>query len=270
MNWPLPFDTSWPESWQLSHLYDTLELGESPVPRRRGYGYAWRNRQRRTMNLIQAVAEPPARVLDVAAAQGNLSIRLAEMGYEVAWNDLRSDLVDYVKLKWESGKIDYFAGNVFEVNFPELFDVVVATEIIEHVAHPDQFLAQLKTLVKPGGHLVLTTPNGEYFLNKLPKFSDCPDPSQYEAMQFKPNSDGHIFLLHRSEVADLTSNAGLQLVSCSVFNNPLTCGHRKTEHLLKLLPSCWVAMCERFTARFQGGLSARYNSHLDMLLRRND
>lgn len=268
MNWPFTANPSWPESWRLSHLYDELELGTTLIPGRRGYGYAWRNRQHRTVKLIESVARAPASVLDVAAAQGNLSLRLAEMGYVVTWNDLRAELADYVRLKWEKGKITYLPGNAFEVHFPELFDVVVATEIIEHVAHPDQFLAQMAALVKPGGHLVLTTPNGEYFLNHLPRFSDCPDPSLYEAQQFQPNSDGHIFLLHRDEVTALAAQAGLELLSCQVFNNPLSCGHRKTEKLLTVLPSSWVQAIERGSSRFQGRLAGRWHSQLAMLLRR--
>lgn len=268
MNWPLKVEPQWPESWKLSHEYDCLELGSRLVPGRRGYGYAWRNRQRATLELIASVARPPARILDVAAAQGNLALHLAERGYQVTWNDLRADLVPYVQLKWEKGDITYCPGNVFEVTFPHLFDVVVATEIIEHVAHPDQFLSQLAGLVKPGGHLVMTTPNGEYFLNHLPRFSDCPDPSQYEAMQFQPNSDGHIFLLHRSEVEDLAKRAGVELLSCRVFNNPLTCGHRKTEWLLRCLPSNWIKAFEHWTSQFQGKRSAALHYHLAILLRR--
>jgi SAM-dependent methyltransferase len=38
-------------------------------------------------------------------------------------------------------------------------DVVLAFEVIEHVASPTRFLERLRDLLKPGGHLVLTTPN---------------------------------------------------------------------------------------------------------------
>lgn len=261
-------DPAWPESWRLSHLYDLLELGAHPVPGRRGYGYAWRNRLGKTLELIQSVARPPARVLDVAAAQGNLTLKLAELGYDVTWNDLRIELADYVRLKWEKGDVTYAGGDVFELQFPFLFDVIVATEIIEHVAHPDQFLAQMAGLVKPGGHLVLTTPNGGYFLNHLPKFSDCADPSQFEAMQFKPNSDGHIFLLHQDEVMQLADKAGLDVVCCDFLSNPLTCGHRKTEMLLKFLPASWVRRVETWTSMSKGRWASRYHFLLAILLRR--
>ncbi len=90
----------------------------------------------------------------------------------------------------------------------------------------------------------MTTPNGAYFRNPLPKFSDCPDPSTYEAVQFKPNSDGHIFLLHPDEVRSLASWAGLQVEQIILFTNPLTNGHMKMELLLRVLPRSLVNAIE--------------------------
>jgi 2-polyprenyl-3-methyl-5-hydroxy-6-metoxy-1,4-benzoquinol methylase len=111
----------------------------------------------------------------------------------------------------------------------------------------DEFLRTIAQMLKPGGHIVLTTPNGGYFKNTLPKFSDCPDPSQYEIMQFKPNSDGHIFLLHLDEIEQLTYQAGLVVKETRLVTNPLTNGHVKLHHLLKLLPKSWVETCEKLT-----------------------
>src|SRR5271163_3374633 len=194
-------EDGWPDSWKYSYPYDLEEVyGEIA---NRGYAYAYDNRRRQTLRLLTEVLAPGARILDIAAAQGNFSIALAEMGYNVTWNDLREDLADYVRLKQEQGEIQFAPGNAFELKFPFLFDAVLITEIIEHVAHPDEFLLKTAQLVKPGGYIVMTTPNGAYFQNSLPKFSDCTDPSIYEAVQFKPNSDGHIFLLHPQELKTL-------------------------------------------------------------------
>jgi 2-polyprenyl-6-hydroxyphenyl methylase/3-demethylubiquinone-9 3-methyltransferase len=236
---------SWPDSWKYSYPYDLEEVyGEIT---NRGYAYAYDNRRKQTIRLLTKVLTPGARILDIAAAQGNFSIALAEMGYNVTWNDLREDLADYVRLKHERGEIHFAPGNAFELNFPVPFDAVLITEIIEHVAHPDEFLRKTAQLVKPGGYIVMTTPNGAYFRNSLPKFSDCPDPSVYEAVQFKPNSDGHIFLLHPDEIKPLASRAGLEVEEIALFTNPLTNGHMKMEMLLRLLPRSLVNKIETAT-----------------------
>ncbi len=154
-------DDSWPDSWKYSYPYDLEEVyGES---KNLGYTYAYSNRRRHALRLVTEVVAPGARILDIAAAQGNFSLALAEMGYKVTWNDLRGELADYVRLKHERGDVEFAPGNAFDLTFPVLFDAVLITEVIEHVAHPDQFLANTARLVRPGGHIVMTTPNGAHF-----------------------------------------------------------------------------------------------------------
>jgi 2-polyprenyl-6-hydroxyphenyl methylase/3-demethylubiquinone-9 3-methyltransferase len=235
-------EPGWPKSWRDSYFYDQSEIyGEIS---HYGYAYAYENRRRETLRLLTDVLPRDARVLDLAAAQGNFSLALAELGFDVTWNDLRHELADYVRLKHERGKIEFAAGNAFELAFRSLFDAVLITEIIEHVAHPDDFLAKAGALVKPGGYIVMTTPNGGYFKNRLPKFSECADPAVFESMQFKPNADGHIFLLHLDEIEPLAQRAGLEVEKVVLFTNPLTAGHVKTESLLKVLPRAMVRMGE--------------------------
>lgn len=241
------FDENWPQSWKSSYFYD-LEEVYGPF-RHLGYAYAYENRRRETIRLLTEVLEPGARVLDIAAAQGNFSLTLAEMGYEVTWNDRRAELADYVRLKHEHGALTYSPGDAFEIDLPFLFDAALITEIIEHTAHPDQFLARIATLVRPGGYIIMTTPNGAYFRNHLPKFSECSDPTIYEERQFKPDSDGHIFLLHPEEIAALAASAGLELERFALMTNPLTSGHMKTRLLLRAAPKAMVSQIENLTSR---------------------
>jgi SAM-dependent methyltransferase len=47
------------------------------------------------------------------------------------------------------------------------FDIIVACDVIEHVANPLQFLQQLSLRLKPSGHLFVTTGNYDSWLWKL-------------------------------------------------------------------------------------------------------
>jgi 2-polyprenyl-6-hydroxyphenyl methylase/3-demethylubiquinone-9 3-methyltransferase len=237
----------WPDSWKKSYEYDLQEV--YGCLSNRGYVYAYNNRRRHAFALLSEALTPPARILDIGAAQGNFSLQLAEMGYEVTWNDLRGELVDYVRLKHERGTLHFSVGNAFELHFPRPFDAVLITEIIEHVAHPDDFLGKAAELLRPGGFVVMTTPNGGYFRNSLPRFSDCPNPGVYEAAQFKPDADGHIFLLHLDEVYRLASRPGLRVDKLELFTNSLTNGHMKLRHALKVLPRSLVDRVEELTER---------------------
>jgi 2-polyprenyl-3-methyl-5-hydroxy-6-metoxy-1,4-benzoquinol methylase len=258
----------WPKSWRESYFYDLQEVyGEIST---RGYAYAYDNRRRRTLQLIKEVMPAGARILDIAGAQGNFALILAEMGYDVTWNDLRAELADYVRQKHEQGTIRFAPGNAFELNFPFLFDGVLIAEIIEHVAHPDNFLAKITKLVRPGGYIVLTTPNGAYFRNRLPRFSDCADPSIYEAVQFKPNSDGHIFLLYPDEIRLLAHRTGLKLDRFELITNPLTNGHIKLEPLLRILPKRLITAIESATQRLPEAVARRISTQITARFRRDE
>jgi 2-polyprenyl-3-methyl-5-hydroxy-6-metoxy-1,4-benzoquinol methylase len=257
--------SDWPESWKLSFHHDQMEIYGDSL--RSGYAYAYRGRRAATLDLIKKVARPGARILDVAAAQGNMTLALAELGYEVTWNDLRHELSDYVKQKHERGIIHFAPGDIFKLRFEQPFDAVVMTEVIEHVAHPDEFLRKIAEFVRPGGHIVMTTPNGEYFRNTLPKFSECPNPSEYESLQFKPDADGHIFLLHRSEVEQMARAAGIEILEFRLLNNPLTSGHVKLGRVIPFLPTRSVQSVERLTDMLPMPLKRKLLTSLAVLFR---
>jgi 2-polyprenyl-3-methyl-5-hydroxy-6-metoxy-1,4-benzoquinol methylase len=254
MRHPSP-QANWPESWKDSYMFDLEEVFGQVT--NRGYAYAYEVRRKKTLDLLTGGLSAPARVLDIAAAQGNFTLSLAELGYQVTWNDLREDLADYVKLKYVSGGVTYAPGNAFDLNFANSFDGVLITEVIEHVAHPDQFLAATARLVRPGGCIVMTTPNGAYFRNTLPKFSDCPDPSIFESDQFKPDGDGHIFLLYPEEIKRFALASGLVVEEIQFFTNLLTNGHLKTSTLLRILPRRVVSLIEKGSQLLPGAVAER-------------
>jgi 2-polyprenyl-3-methyl-5-hydroxy-6-metoxy-1,4-benzoquinol methylase len=262
------YDEAWPESWKSSYNYDELEIWNSGS--NLGHRYQYEMRRGWALRKVKELVPFGGAILDVAGASGNFSLPLAESGYRVIWNDLRSELAGFVEQKHEYGEIEFAPGNIFGFTnkWAYRFDAVLAAEVIEHMAHPDQFLACLAGMLKPGGLLILTTPNGRYFRCNHPRFSECPDPSAFESMQFKPDADGHIFLLDRKECRAMAANAGFAVEQITLMANPLTAGHVKLGYFLPYLPASVVRAVESCTQKAPQFLRERISFQMLAVLRK--
>ncbi len=123
-------------------------------------------------------------VLDVGCGGGLLAEPLARLGGRVTGIDLAARALEAARRHalHTDLAVDYRLEAAEDVaNRGERFDVVVASEVIEHVADQPAFVATLAALTAPGGLLVLTTLNrtprayaeaivgAEYVLGWLPR-----------------------------------------------------------------------------------------------------
>jgi SAM-dependent methyltransferase len=103
-------------------------------------------------------------VLDVGCGNGeHLTTPLAERFPAVRFVGIDSDtatvrLAEKVAGQHSVNNIQFFTDAEFESE--EKFDMVIASEVIEHVEHPGEFLLFLRSKLKPEGAILLTTPNG--------------------------------------------------------------------------------------------------------------
>jgi 2-polyprenyl-6-hydroxyphenyl methylase/3-demethylubiquinone-9 3-methyltransferase len=183
----------------------------------------------RSLLAVQdALALAPRRALEVAAGGGGLAASLAASGCDVTANDLRAEPLAATLSEYVSGdRITVQGGNLFDLSPEQLgrFDLVIACEVIEHVAHPADLLRQLKRFLAPGGRILLTTPNGSYFRNRLPSLAEAGDAVELEARQFKPDADGHLFLLTPAELCELAASANLTVERLNLWGIPFVTGH---------------------------------------------
>lgn len=188
--------------------------------------YSAAGRMRFLRTLEDASALQPGRILEVAAGGGLLSACLAEPGRQVVVNDLRDMSGELAQ--WNTATpLQFVGGSLFELDPKRIgtFDLVLACDVIEHVAHGDQFIAQLRRFISPGGHLILTTPNGSYFRSRLPTHSQITDFQALESKQFKPDADGHLFLYTRPELTGLVQAVGLTVERTYFSITPWVSGH---------------------------------------------
>jgi SAM-dependent methyltransferase len=96
-------------------------------------------------------------LLDAGCGTGWFSKRAAERGALVTSMDLGDKLLSEVAKKCATNRV---IGSILAIPFPEdTFDYVISSEVIEHVPDPFKAVAELHRVLKPGGTLVITTPN---------------------------------------------------------------------------------------------------------------
>jgi 2-polyprenyl-3-methyl-5-hydroxy-6-metoxy-1,4-benzoquinol methylase len=99
-------------------------------------------------------------VLDLGCGNGSLSHKLSKLGFEVYGVD-RSD--SGIQIAREAfPQVRFSLGDVEEDLSPdpfqaESFDVIVSTEVVEHLYRPRQLVKNAFRLLKPSGHFIVTT-----------------------------------------------------------------------------------------------------------------
>jgi SAM-dependent methyltransferase len=72
--------------------------------------------------------------------------------------------LDFSRVAIEIAKLLCPAGRFFEFDifqkYHETFDVVICTEVLEHLLHPSVALKNVLSMIRPGGCAFLTVPNG--------------------------------------------------------------------------------------------------------------
>ena len=155
-----------------------------------------------------------ARVLDFGCGGGILTEALAKAGANITGIDMAPKSIEVAKLHRHESDLDieYQLTNLedYAASHAGEFDVVTCLEVLEHVPSPAAVIENCKAVLKPGGHLFLSTINrnpkayalmvvgAEYVMNMVPR-------GTHDYEQFiKPSELARDLRVHGFELNDLT------------------------------------------------------------------
>lgn len=104
-------------------------------------------------------------VLEIGCGHGFFLEAAKHSPFHATGIDISKYAVLYAK---NQGHVDARVMNLYTATFrPKSFDAVVAFQLIEHVTDPVTFLRAARTYIKPGGMLLLATPNAGGYLRAI-------------------------------------------------------------------------------------------------------
>lgn len=145
-----------------------------------------------------------ASVIDIGAGAGAFSQRMGDLGYEVTALDI--DDKKFIPSEIPFIKRDINRGILLDND--KKYDAACAFEVIEHLENPWKFFRDVITHLKPGGYLILSTPNITSFLSRLLFLRN----GIFHQFAKEDLSYGHINPMSSSGICLIAKEVGMEVV----------------------------------------------------------
>ncbi|MEK6280441.1 MAG: methyltransferase domain-containing protein [Acidobacteriota bacterium] len=154
------------------------------------------------------------RICDLGCGNGYLAGRLSELGYQVTGIDASPSGIEvatnqYPNVKFLCSPIEDSPRTALN---EAVFDLVVSSDVIEHLYRPSVLLETGSVLLKPGGHLVIGTPYHGYLKNLALSITGRMDP-HFTALW----DGGHIKFFSVRTLSQLIKQQGFRDLTFSFY-----------------------------------------------------
>lgn len=159
-----------PDKRRLAALYDLRarhldwELGTGYLgffAHNAGTRYTFTRRMEGVLQLLPALSAE-SQVLEIGCGAGLLCLWLAQQAHRVVGTDISFFVLDFarqVQQYLQQRNVLFQMSDAECLPFGDnTFDVVMCSEVLEHLLHPETALREMRRVVKPTGTVVLSTP----------------------------------------------------------------------------------------------------------------
>lgn len=160
-------------------------------------------------NSLNKLGNRKLRVLDVGCGNGNISRYIGSKGHDVLGIDISEatikkavSLTDMPNVRFKNIAAEEL------IAAAEIFDMVICSEVIEHLDTPSVVVEALRLLINKDGILIVTVPNGfgprELFITKPLQWMKSKTPGVYGAVNTFKKALGFSGATVQSDAENLT------------------------------------------------------------------
>jgi 2-polyprenyl-3-methyl-5-hydroxy-6-metoxy-1,4-benzoquinol methylase len=184
----------------LSLAHRLIKLGQLPLWIANGL-----KREADYLRFMTLSDEPVGKLLDVGCGGGRLLNRMKKRGWQVEGSDFDEQATRKVTARYG---IKTYVGDLPQCAMPaDHFDVITMSQTIEHLYDPLATLRECLRILKPGGLLVMTTPN----VHSLAA-------AEYGACWRGWEAPRHLHLFSVDALQRLTQRAGLAVTEARTYS----------------------------------------------------
>jgi len=129
------------------------------------FGPRYTVRSNLILDAIDNLIKPKYKIIDLASGIGSISLELCVRGYEVTLVERNTDAIEksMMLIQREGFHAEYVNKDIFEY-YPKIkADVVIASEILEHIDDEKALRHIRSNVIKTGGFLIVTVPSSNKF-----------------------------------------------------------------------------------------------------------
>jgi SAM-dependent methyltransferase len=178
------------------------------------------------------------KILDVGCGTGLNAQKFADQGHSVVGIDLSPVAIEKFNLRGFKGLVC----DVERVGGVPLadatFDLVFASEVIEHLVETESFLREVHRLLRPGGTLVLSTPNSSFWAYRL-----------LGLLGYTPNDlqhPGHVRFFSLKNLSHQLKGVGFKIDKISARHMYMILGRKAGDFLAPLIKHFGFTVEPRF------------------------
>ena len=196
---------------QLIGLLETLYNSRNPTRR-------WLHCTRRDWligRIAECARERPGRALEVGFGAGIYLRALTSHYGQVVASDLNRAQIDYVeKRTGDLPNLHLEIDDITDTHLPlRSFDLVLCSEVLEHIPDVGQAVAGIRKVIAPGGLLIVSTPQRYSFVELACRFAFMPGiiglvRRIYDEAVFET---GHISLMTEWQMKSILKSAGFHI-----------------------------------------------------------